>query len=790
MIFSFKDWSFRTKLMVPLLVLAAVFIASFGSTFWSTITLSKRILVTAEESLPSLDLVLQADRDLYQALVAERSLMEVDPDSEAFTSFRDSQAENIAQANERISKFGELTRNVEMKRSVSEFLVRHQEWSAIALQIPTIYERDTALATLEAKELSFSLAAEKFDIMREILDRITDPLQEIAHEYAQDSVEIAEASETQQVITLVICLAICFTLIVFFPGLITKPISKMLDGISEVTKEADFTYRLPVDSRDEIGRLSEVFNQLLAAMESAIDECNTLVSEIAQGQFGRTLTTDSKGHLERLVKGINDTSTAVNLAMTDINTITSELATGDFEAHKTNVLPGGFGNTLNNATQAKIAVRSVIEATNNALTKIADGDFTHAIEEDFPGELEGLKTGVNHTLLSLEKVFSSIESMMDALRAGNFTKRSDTQLKGQFADMVSLVEQSMAQMNLAMQDISGVMSNVVDGQLGARVSAEMSGDLESLKQHINHSLNQIETLNSIVCNILSSFANGDLTKSINENFPGDYVQLKDDVNRTILNLKDMIGGIQTSSDEVLLASEQLQQGSADISKRTEQQAAALEETMGALESIRESGQQSKATVEQVIGVCKQTVREAAEGEQAMERVISSVENISESSNKIGSIIRVIDEIAFQTNLLALNAAVEAARAGESGRGFSVVAGEVRDLAGRSANAAKEIKSLVTEIIDRVKIGTEVAVDSGDVLKGVINSFQKVNEEVIHIGQSIEDQANSISEVAIAMKTIESNTQATAAVTEETAASSEMMASQASSLRGMTGAFKV
>ena len=785
---GFKNWSFRIKITVPLLVLAAVFVASFFANLVFTQQMSERIMTTAEEHMPSLDLVLQADRDLYQALVAERSMLLFNRDSLEFAALIESQAENIEQARDRITRFRETTTDAAMKQAANDFLARHSEWAALALQVPEVATR--MIDNAQAAQFSLQQAAVKFAEMRIILDDISGPLLDGSHAYSNESVGLAHTSERQQIVTLLISLALCLGIILFFPGFITRPVKQILQGISQVTEQTDFSYRLPQQSNDELGLLARDFNKLLASIETAITDCNELVAEIAEGRFGRTLQSDNKGHLAKLVKGINDTSYAVHTAMSDINQITSELAKGDFEDRRTNKLPGDFGNTLGNAAKAKVAVRSVIAATNHSLRNIADGDFTAEINNDFPGELQGLKTGVNHTLGALSEVFASVNVMMDALKNGNFTMRSHAQLKGQFADIVQVVEGAMAQINDAMQEISGVMSQVVAGQLSTRVSADMAGELDSLKQHINHSLQQIESLNSGVSSVLSLFADGDLTKTIAADFPGDYARLKNDVNRTINNLKDMITNIQTASDEVLLASEQLKRGSSDISSRTEQQAAALEQTMGALENIRAAGQQSKDVVVQVIEVCRQTMQEAAEGEQAMERVISSVNDISESSNKIGSIIRVIDEIAFQTNLLALNAAVEAARAGESGRGFSVVAGEVRDLAGRSANAAKEINALISEIIERVKIGTEVAVDSGSVLKGVITSFQKVNAEVVNIGQSIEEQSNSINEVTVAMKTIEGSTQGTAAVTEETAASSELMANQASGLRRMTAAFRV
>ncbi len=787
---SLKHKPFEKKVQIPLMVLAAVIVVSFIANFIFTTLLSSTTVKLAKDSLPGLDYVMQADRDLYQAQMAERSLIFVEANSPQFAELSEFHSENITQAKDRIASFRDNTLSASMKEQAERFLASHQEWENITRQIQTELASGTAAGKARAIELSFGAGLEKFDGIRDLLDVLGEEVNNTTRDLAAESQWLSVAARLQQLLLLAFGLTICFITIRHFPRMITGPVKNILESIRHVTLQGDFNHRLTIESRDEIGELAEHVNQLLASLEQTLSECNTVASGIARGNFEQTVKTDSKGHLKDLATSINKTSQAVRTAMKNINTITSELAAGNLGDYSGDKLPGEYADTIQNAAKTKELLRDVISETNNTLQKIADGDFSYRIQRDFPGELDGLKTGITVTQQALANVFRSIEVLMQAIRDGHFDSRSNTKLKGQYADMVQLIEHAMSHLDAAIEDISRVMADVVSGKLNSRVTLNMEGDLNRLKQNINHSLTQSETINSTISASMTSLANGDLSTLITTDFPGDYAMLKNDINRTVNNLKDMIGKIQHSSDEVLIASQQLTQSSADISNRTEQQAAAVEQTLSTLASIRDAGSQGIAVVKQVDEVCNQTGKVALEGEETMQRVISSVENISESSNKIGSIIGVIDEIAFQTNLLALNAAVEAARAGETGRGFAVVAGEVRSLAQRSANAAKEIKGLVQEIIARVQTGTEVAQGSGKVLQRVVTSFQEVNAEVKRIAQVIENQTNSVNEITGAMKTIENNTQATAAVTEQSASSSEAMSNQASDLRRLTTAFKL
>lgn len=222
----------------------------------------------------------------------------------------------------------------------------------------------------------------------------------------------------------------------------------------------------------------------------------------------------------------------------------------------------------------------------------------------------------------------------------------------------------------------------------------------------------------------------------------------------------------------------------------EQQVASIEQTHTILQNIAKMSSDSAQFAGHAVVRCKEASRVAKEGETAVDNVIGAVKEISESSQKIDSIIGVIDGIAFQTNLLALNAAVEAARAGEQGRGFAVVAGEVRQLAQRSSAAAREIKLLVKEITERVDTGTRLAGNSGVVLKRVFDEVVGVNEQINKISAAISQQQQGIGHINDAVRVIEQATQSTAQLAEEVASASKSLSDQSVNLLEMASTFKV
>jgi methyl-accepting chemotaxis protein len=256
------------------------------------------------------------------------------------------------------------------------------------------------------------------------------------------------------------------------------------------------------------------------------------------------------------------------------------------------------------------------------------------------------------------------------------------------------------------------------------------------------------------------------------------------------SLTDVVGGVRRGSESVSTASAEIAQGNQDLSARTESQASALEETAASMEELSSQVKHNADNARQANQLASNASRVAVQGGDVVGRVVETMKQINDSSRKISDIISVIDGIAFQTNILALNAAVEAARAGEQGRGFAVVASEVRSLAGRSADAAKEIKSLINASVERVGQGTVLVDEAGSTMAEVVDAIRKVSDLVGEISSASNEQSAGVAQVGEAVAQMDQTTQQNAALVEEMAAAASSLRTQAADLVQSVAVFKL
>ena len=290
--------------------------------------------------------------------------------------------------------------------------------------------------------------------------------------------------------------------------------------------------------------------------------------------------------------------------------------------------------------------------------------------------------------------------------------------------------------------------------------------------------------------VARTVAAGDLSMRIAVDRGDEAGQLLDALKSMNDSLRRVVGQVRASCDSIATASGQIASGNADLSQRTEEQASNLQQTAAAMEQLTGTVAQNAETARQAAQLAAAASSVAAKGGAVVEQVVGTMEQITASSRRIADIISVIDGIAFQTNILALNAAVEAARAGEHGKGFAVVASEVRSLAQRSAAAAREIKDLIGDSVDRVDMGSRLVADAGSTMQDIVGQVQRVTALIEVISHATQEQSTGIAQVGTAVNQLDEVTQQNAALVEESAAAADSLRQQAGDLVRAVGVFRL
>jgi methyl-accepting chemotaxis protein len=341
------------------------------------------------------------------------------------------------------------------------------------------------------------------------------------------------------------------------------------------------------------------------------------------------------------------------------------------------------------------------------------------------------------------------------------------------------------------REIATIVAAASNGDFDQRIGIEGKQDFFlTLGQSMNQLMENSSSALNEVAHVLGALAKGDLTQTMSGDYMGTFGQLKEDSDATVQQLTETIRRIKEAGDTINTAAREIASGNTDLSQRTEEQASSLEETAASMEQLTSTVKQNAENAKQANQLALGASDIAMKGGEVVGKVVHTMSSISESSKKIVDIISVIDGIAFQTNILALNAAVEAARAGEQGRGFAVVASEVRNLAQRSAAAAKEIKELINDSVDKVEVGTELVDKAGKTMEEVVVSVKRVTDIMGEITAASSEQSQGIEQVNQAITQMDDVTQQNAALVEQAAAAAESMEEQAQQLSALMSSFRL
>jgi methyl-accepting chemotaxis protein len=339
--------------------------------------------------------------------------------------------------------------------------------------------------------------------------------------------------------------------------------------------------------------------------------------------------------------------------------------------------------------------------------------------------------------------------------------------------------------------IATIVSAAVAGDFAQRITKDYdSPELNRFAASVNELVASVDRGIAETRRVVSALAEGDMTEKMRGDFQGAFGELQQNVNATMSNLGSVLGEVRSAIDTINAGSGEMRIASGDLSRRTEQQAASLEETSSALEEITAAVKNSTERALEASHMVDEARRSTEQSSIVVKDAVSAMGRIEQASGEINQIINVIDEIAFQTNLLALNAGVEAARAGEAGKGFAVVAQEVRELAQRSAAAAKDIKSLISRSGEEVHAGVKLVTETGKALGLIQGHVVKINEHVHSIATATKEQSTGLHEVSTAVNQMDQVTQQNAAMVEESTAATSRLADEAVNLTRLITRFKL
>ena len=520
---------------------------------------------------------------------------------------------------------------------------------------------------------------------------------------------------------------------------IVMPIKMMLKASDKLRSgEDDLTNRLPVFGTDEMGQIAEAINEMC-------DNRHTV--------YG--LLKSSHEEALRINQALDNVTTSVLIADKSYNIIYANKAAEELFQQ--------------NETQLRQALPYF--ETNRLLESSIEIFDTH------PRELLETLSNIHHTHIATDNLYIDI-SINPLINE-----------KKQYLGWVTEFRDCTAEMTTE-QEVNAAISAASQGDFQKHIAlSHKTGVFKTFSKIMNQMLALDYQMVEELRQVFASMAKGDLTQMMTSSYAGSLDALKTDVNSTITQLTIIMDAIKGTAAIVNNAGFEISQGSLSLSQRTEQQAVALAETVASMEEMTGTVRNNAEHAYQASQLATGAKEYAQRGGEVVSTVIDAMAEMNQSSQQIADIIGVVDEIAFQTNLLALNAAVEAARAGEHGRGFAVVATEVRHLAQRSAEAAKEIKGLIEDSVNKVEEGTLLVNQSGTSLESIVTAVKKVSDFISEIAAASQEQSIGIQQVNKALMQMDKVTQQNATLAEELAEASQSMSGQAQTLKNHVAFFK-
>ncbi len=540
-------------------------------------------------------------------------------------------------------------------------------------------------------------------------------------------------------------------------GEMAKGINKMVAGHIEMNQKAIHVVKafgegnLTVALEQFPGKkafVNEAIEQVRANIQALVADVELLAQSSVAGQLStRADASKHQGDFYKIVQGVNYTLDAVITPLNMAARYVEGIAKGNIPAKISESYNGDFNTIKNNLNTCIDAINALVEDTSMLAQSALDGKLsTRAEANKHQGDFRKIVEGVNATL--------------DAV---------------------------ITPLNMAAEYVE----NISKGNIPGKITDQYQGDFNHIKDNLNTCIEAVNRLVGDAGMLANAAADGRVTTRADaQQHQGDYRKIVEGMNETLDMIVSPITTVKVAAETINTAAKEIAQGNSDLSRRTEEQAANLEKTASSMDELSSTVKQNADNAKQANQLAINASDVAVKGGQAVGEVVNTMSAINDSARKIEDIISVIDGIAFQTNILALNAAVEAARAGEQGRGFAVVAGEVRSLAQRSASAAKEIKELITDSVNKTTEGTKQVETAGATMQEIVTSVKHVADIIAEISAASQEQSVGISHINDAIIRMDDTTQQNTALVEQAAAAAESLMEQADELMNTVSVFSI